>query len=131
SDSAADGGRGLPISSYGCPQREAQSAPIQRSGESRSGTYGPPWPSFCSSPSMPGLSTMPGRKTRSPTARSSDEATGSEKVKIVSDLAIKLLVVTIYLFVMLGIGFYGYRRTGRDPVSYFLANRGLGTILLL
>lgn len=47
-----------------------------------------------------------------------------------SDLALQVTVIILYLVVLAGIGVYTYRRTGRDPVSYFLAERGLGTLVL-
>jgi solute:Na+ symporter, SSS family len=46
------------------------------------------------------------------------------------DLWLVLGVIAVYLLVLAGIGAWSYRETGRDPVSYFLADRGLGTLLL-
>lgn len=47
-----------------------------------------------------------------------------------SDLTVQIVVIVLYLAVLAGIGAYTYSRTGRDPVSYFLAERGLGTLVL-
>lgn len=46
------------------------------------------------------------------------------------DLGLQLLIIGLYLLVLLGIGWYTLSSTGRDPVSYFLADRGLGTVVL-
>lgn len=44
-----------------------------------------------------------------------------------SRLAVGIMV--IYLVVVLGIGWYGYRRTGATPAEYFLAGRTLGRVV--
>ncbi|MBS3967185.1 MAG: sodium:solute symporter family protein [Truepera sp.] len=39
-------------------------------------------------------------------------------------------IIALYLGVLALIGIWSYRKTGRDPVSYFLADRGLGGLVL-
>lgn len=48
-----------------------------------------------------------------------------------TDAALQLTVLGLYLLVLVGIGAYTFGRSGRDPVSYFLASRGLGTLVLV
>lgn len=46
------------------------------------------------------------------------------------NVAVTLTVIALYLAILALLGGLSYRRTGRNPVSYFLADRGLGTLLL-
>lgn len=43
---------------------------------------------------------------------------------------INLLTVGVYLLLLGGIGVWSFRQSGRDPVSYFLADRGLQGLVL-
>jgi SSS family solute:Na+ symporter len=47
-----------------------------------------------------------------------------------TDSILSLGVVGVYLLLLAAIGFWSYRHSGRDPVSYFLAGRGLGSLAL-
>ncbi|ABD01666.1 sodium:solute symporter family protein [Synechococcus sp. JA-2-3B'a(2-13)] len=47
-----------------------------------------------------------------------------------SNTVLSLGVVGVYLLLLAAIGFWSYRHSGRDPVSYFLAGRGLGSLAL-
>lgn len=47
-----------------------------------------------------------------------------------SNTVLSLGVVGAYLLLLAAIGFWSYRHSGRDPVSYFLARRGLGSLAL-
>jgi SSS family solute:Na+ symporter len=47
-----------------------------------------------------------------------------------SNTVLSLGVVGAYLLLLAAIGFWSYRHSGRDPVSYFLAGRGLGSLAL-
>jgi SSS family solute:Na+ symporter len=47
-----------------------------------------------------------------------------------TDSILSLGVVEVYLLLLAAIGFWSYRHSGRDPVSYFLAGRGLGSLAL-
>ncbi|MCJ2541321.1 sodium:solute symporter family protein [Thermostichus vulcanus] len=46
------------------------------------------------------------------------------------DTVLSFGIVGAYLLLLAGIGFWSYRHAGQDPVSYFLAGRGLGSLLL-
>jgi SSS family solute:Na+ symporter len=48
----------------------------------------------------------------------------------VGELGFQLVIIGTYLLILMGIGWYTLSSTGRDPVSYFLADRGLGTVVL-
>jgi len=47
-----------------------------------------------------------------------------------SNTVLSLGVVGVYLLLLAAIGFWSYRHSGQDPVSYFLAGRGLGSLAL-
>jgi len=47
-----------------------------------------------------------------------------------SNTVLSLGVVGAYLLLLAAIGFWSYRHSGQDPVSYFLAGRGLGSLAL-
>jgi SSS family solute:Na+ symporter len=47
-----------------------------------------------------------------------------------TDSILSLGVVGAYLLLLAAIGFWSYRHSGQDPVSYFLAGRGLGSLAL-
>ncbi|MGY4612723.1 sodium:solute symporter family protein [Thermostichus sp. OS-CIW-38] len=47
-----------------------------------------------------------------------------------TDSILSLGVVGVYLLLLAAIGFWSYRHSGQDPVSYFLAGRGLGSLAL-
>jgi SSS family solute:Na+ symporter len=47
-----------------------------------------------------------------------------------SNTVLSLSVVGAYLLLLAAIGFWSYRHSGQDPVSYFLAGRGLGSLAL-
>ncbi|MEN9240723.1 MAG: sodium:solute symporter family protein [Thermostichus sp. DG_1_5_bins_95] len=47
-----------------------------------------------------------------------------------TDTVLSFGIVGVYLLVLAGIGIWSYRHTGQDPVSYFLAGRGLGSLVL-
>jgi SSS family solute:Na+ symporter len=47
-----------------------------------------------------------------------------------ANVAVTVGVIALYLGLLVLIGGWSYRKTGRDPVSYFLADRGLSTLLL-
>ena len=46
------------------------------------------------------------------------------------DTVLSLGVVGVYLLLLAAIGWWSYRHSGQDPVSYFLAGRGLGSLAL-
>jgi len=48
-----------------------------------------------------------------------------------TSVAVTVGMVALYFGVLVLIGAWSYRKTGRDPVSYFLADRGLGALLLV
>ncbi|MBI4173995.1 MAG: sodium:solute symporter family protein [Candidatus Aenigmarchaeota archaeon] len=43
---------------------------------------------------------------------------------------IELAVVAVYLLALLAIGYWGYRKSGKTPEDYFVANRSLGKVVL-
>jgi len=49
----------------------------------------------------------------------------------VADLGLQVGIVGAYLLVALAIGVLAYRLTGRDAEDYYLANRSIGTVVLL
>jgi SSS family solute:Na+ symporter len=47
-----------------------------------------------------------------------------------TSVAVTVGIIALYLGALVAIGAWSARKTGRDPVSYFLADRGLGGLLL-